>query len=93
MGKSLPEALMAATITTTRWSVRVTEATDQALRTFLAQNRPQKGEMSHFIEEAVQDRLAALTLQQVRSRNRAVPQDKIIADIDEAVKATRAHRS
>jgi len=78
---------------TTQWSVWVTETTDRALRDFLAQADAPKDAWSHFIEDAVQERLAALTVQKVRARNRAIPQETIIDDVTSAVRAVRAHCS
>ncbi len=42
----------------TRWNLIVSRATDDALRQFLAsQGRGRKGELSRFVEEAVQARI------------------------------------
>jgi len=68
-----------------RWSVVVPESTDRALRTFLAQRGMKKGDLSRFVDDAVQARLFELTVQAVKDRNRAFSPEDIFAAIDEAV--------
>lgn len=51
-----------------RWSVVVPEATDRALRTYLARHGGKKGDISRFIDEAVQARLFELTVENVKKR-------------------------
>ena len=47
---------------TTRWNVAVSASTDQALRMFLAsQGQGKKGDLSRFIEDAVQAHILVLT--------------------------------
>ena len=47
---------------TTRWNVAVSASTDQALRMFLAsQGQGKKGDLSRFIEDAVQAHILELT--------------------------------
>jgi hypothetical protein len=41
-----------------RWTLSVSRETDIALRTWLAANGLRKGDLSRFVEEAVQERLA-----------------------------------
>lgn len=42
-----------------RWSLKVSRATDEALRAYLGHIGGRKGDLSRFIEEAVQAKLAA----------------------------------
>lgn len=70
-----------------RWSVVVPEATDRALRTYLASQGGKKGDISRFIDEAVQARLFELTVEKVKKRNRAHSQKEILEAIEEAVGA------
>lgn len=72
-------------MSTVRWSIVVSEDTDRALRSFLARRGMRKGDISHFVEEAVQARLFELTVQQVKDRNREYSQDEILSVIDEAL--------
>jgi hypothetical protein len=59
----------------TRWTVTVSKATDIALRTFLAQRGLKKGDLSVFIEEAVQWRIRELTLSGAGTQGEELPQD------------------
>ena len=42
-----------------RWSLKVSKETDEALRTHLGQAGGRKGDLSRFVQEAVQARLKA----------------------------------
>ena len=68
-----------------RWSIVVPEETDRALRSFLAQRGTKKGDISRFVEEAVQSRLFELTVESVKERNRPHDQNEILDVIDEAM--------
>ena len=75
----------------TRWSLVVSDQTDQRLRMFLGQRGAKKGSISRFVEEAVARLLRfEETADRVQERNLRYPESAIIADIDEAIKATRA---
>ncbi|AFL72837.1 ribbon-helix-helix domain-containing protein [Thiocystis violascens] len=67
----------------TRWTVTVSQQTDIALRTFLAQRGLKKGALSVFIEEAVQRRLRELTLGETRQEaERPQDQDRVQDFVD-----------
>ena len=68
-----------------RWSIVVPEAVDRALRSYLAQRGTKKGDLSRFVEEAVQARLFELTVEDVKQRNRDVSQAEILEAIDDAL--------
>ncbi len=70
-----------------RWSVVVPESTDKALRTYLAGTGMKKGDISHFVDEAVQLRLFDLVTEKVKERNEQFNQADILSAIDEAVSA------
>ncbi len=70
-----------------RWSVVVPESVDRALRTYLARKGAKKGDISRFVEEAVQARLFELTVENVKKRNRAHSQKEILEAIEAAVGA------
>ena len=73
-----------------RWTVKVSKDTDVSLRSFLAQRGLKKGDLSRFIERAVQKEVFAQTVANVQARNANVP-DKEIADaIDDALRQVRA---
>ena len=56
-------------MSTTRWSLVVSEATDRALRTFLASRGLKKGHLSQFVGDAVREKLFDLTVAEVKERN------------------------
>lgn len=68
-----------------RWSIVVRDEVDKALRAYLGQRGTKKGDLSQFVEEAVQARLFELTVQDVKQCNRAYSQDEILEAIDEAL--------
>jgi hypothetical protein len=73
-----------------RWNLVVSQDTDNSLRQFLAsQGRGRKGELSRFVEDAVQARIFELEVQQAKAENRGVPQDVIEAAIEEALEWAR----
>ena len=51
-----------------RWTVKVSKDTDVALRSFLAQRGLKKGDLSKFIERAVQKEVFAQTVASVQAR-------------------------
>ena len=68
-----------------RWSIVVRDDVDKALRAYLGRRGTKKGDLSQFVEEAVQARLFELTVQDVKQSNRAYSQDEILEAIDEAL--------
>jgi hypothetical protein len=75
---------------TIRWNVAVSADTDQSLRMFLAsQGGGRKGDLSRFIEEAVQAHILELTAEQVKSANADIGEPEISKMVDEAVQWAR----
>ena len=68
-----------------RWSIVVPEETDRALRSFLAWRGTKKGDISHFVQEAVQSRLFELTVDGIKERNRPHDQNEIMEAINDAL--------
>ena len=69
----------------TQWSVVVSDETDKALRTFMAeQGGGKKGDFSAFIEDAVKSRLFELTVKQVKEQNLSADQQTILDIVDDA---------
>ena len=68
-----------------RWSIIVAEETDRALRSYLASKGTKKGDLSRFVDEAVQARLFELTVKEVKDRNQAFSQAEILEAIEEAL--------
>lgn len=52
-----------------RWTIKVSNDTDRALRTFLAARGGKKGDLSRFVEEAVNLEIMRQTVRDVRARN------------------------
>lgn len=75
-----------------RWSLVVSEETDKALRTYLAQSGGRKDDLSRFIEIAVRDKLFHLQVGQIKERNQQYDQQEILKTVDEAVEWAHADR-
>ena len=73
-----------------RWTVKVSKDTDVSLRTFLAQRGLKKGDLSRFIERAVQKEVFAQTVADVQARNVNVPDKEVHSAIDDALRQVRA---
>ena len=76
----------------TRWTLVVSQETDRALRAFLGMSGGKKGDLSVFVEKAVQERLFALTVERVKNRNASDDPTELMQLIDDAVVAARAPR-
>jgi hypothetical protein len=73
-----------------RWNLVVSRDTDDALRRFLAsQGRGRKGELSRFVEEAVQAHIFELAAEGAKQRNAHLSPDSIVAAVDEALEWAR----
>lgn len=68
-----------------RWTVVVPESTDRELRTYLGKQGMRKGDLSRFVDEAVQARLFDLTVGKVKDRNRDADPDQLLEIIAKAV--------
>ncbi|MFD1246132.1 ribbon-helix-helix domain-containing protein [Paralysiella testudinis] len=69
-----------------RWNVAVSTTTDQDLRRFLVnQGRGRKGELSRFIEEAVQAHILELTAKQAKAANIKFDETELASMVDEAL--------
>jgi phage FluMu gp28-like protein len=77
----------------TRLTLVISEKTDAALRAFLGSIGAKKGDLSKFIEEAVQDKIFRETVNRIKARNAEYDQQEIMDTVDEAVDWARAHRS
>ncbi len=81
---------MAETDDIVRWTVKVSKDTDISLRSFLAQRGMKKGDLSKFIELAVQKEVFAQTVANVQARNADVPEAEIQGAIEDALRQVRA---
>ena len=73
-----------------RWTVKVSKDTDVSLRSFLAQRGMKKGDLSKFIEQAVQKAVFSQTVADVEARNADVSDSEIEASFDDALRKVRA---
>src|ERR1700737_5178390 len=74
---------------TIRWTVKVSPETDRSLRSYLGQHGMKKGDLSKFIERAVQKEILTQTAADVKQRNADLPSAQLQALIDEAIAAVR----
>ena len=72
-----------------RWTVKVSPETDRSLRSYLGQHGMKKGDLSKFIERAVQREILSQTAAEVKQRNIDLDAVEMQALIDEAVAAVR----
>jgi hypothetical protein len=77
---------------TVRWTVKVTPETDRSLRSYLGQHGMKKGDLSKFIERAVQKEILSQTAADVKQRNSDLTPAELQALIDEAVAVVRRER-
>ena len=75
-----------------RWTIKVSEETDRSLRTYLAQHGAKKGSLSRFVEDAVQERLYELMVEEVQVRNAGAADDELEALVEDAVQWARTGR-
>jgi hypothetical protein len=75
-----------------RWSLKVSKDTDLSLRTFLGSQGMKKGDLSKFVEDAVNRRVLQCTVQDIWQRNAEADPDEIQRIVDEAVSEVRTAR-
>lgn len=73
-----------------RWSLKVSRDTDVALRTLLATRGGRKGDLSRFVEEAVNREVLRQTMNDLRERNADLDEDEVTRLVDEELGAARA---
>jgi hypothetical protein len=75
-----------------RWTLTISKDTDVTLRTFLARYGLKKGDLSKFVEEAVQWRLLKLNMTEARARNAHLSAEEIQDAVTQALDEVRADR-
>lgn len=75
-----------------RWTVDVSNETDAAVRSHLAELGPGHADLSRFIEDAVRWRVFDQTIADARTGFSELSGDDIDALVDEAVAATRKEK-
>ncbi len=73
-----------------RWTLTISKETDVTLRTFLARSGLKKGDLSKFVEDAVQWRLMKLNITEARARNAHLRPEEIEIAVDQALDEVRA---
>ena len=73
----------------TRWSLKVSKETDVALRTFLAERGGRKGDLSKFVEDAVNRAVLRAMLEEVWERNKELDPDEVQKLVDEELAEVR----
>jgi hypothetical protein len=68
-----------------RWSLKVSRETDIALRTLLATRGGKKGDLSKFVEDAVNREVLRETIRDIQARNANADPDELQRLIDEEV--------
>jgi len=78
---------------TTRWNLVVSKKTDTGLRQFLAaEGGGKKGDLSRFVEEAVNKHIFDKALRAAREHNKDVDPDEMDRIIEESLAWARAQR-
>jgi hypothetical protein len=70
-----------------RWNLKVSRETDVALRTLLASRGGKKGDLSRFVEEAVNREVLRETVRDIQARNAALDPADVAALIDNELAA------
>ena len=73
----------------TRWSLKVSRETDIALRTFLAERGGRKGDLSRFVEDAVNREVLRQMLREVWEQNKDLDPDEVQKLVDEELAEVR----
>lgn len=76
----------------TRWSLKVSRETDIALRTFLAERGGRKGDLSRFVEDAVNRSVLRQTVQEIWDRNAGLAPEDVAKLVDEELAEVRRAR-
>lgn len=79
----------AANNNSTRWNLVISEQTNVAVRSFLAQRGFKKGDLSNFVEEAVRWRVFDQTINQARVGFDALEPQEAESLLDEALNQIR----
>lgn len=79
-------------MTNTRWNLSVSAETDRSLRRYLAsQGGGRKGDLSRFVEEAVQAHILELTAERAKAANADYDEAYVADAVEEALDWAR-HR-
>ena len=73
-----------------RLTVTISRATEEAMRSFLAARGGKRGDLSKFIERAVNNELLRATVREIQDQNSQLPADAVQAMIDVACAEVRS---
>ena len=76
----------------TRWSLKVSRETDIALRTFLAERGGRKGDLSRFVEDAVNRAVLRQMVQEIWDRNAGLAPEEAEKLVEEELAEVRRLR-
>lgn len=75
---------------TTRWSLKIPEATDRSVRGFLARRGMKKGDLSKFVDDAVRREVLRQTIREIQKQNEDLTPEEAQELANEAVEWARA---
>jgi hypothetical protein len=73
-----------------RVTVMMSRETEGAMRSFLAERGGRKGDLSRFVEQAVNNELLRVTIREIQEQNAHLPAARVQAMIDAACAESRA---
>lgn len=73
----------------TRWTLVVSDETDTRLRAFLGSRGAKKGDLSRYVEQAVNRSIFEDTIEEVQERNLRYDPDTVMSDVEAAVREVR----
>jgi hypothetical protein len=77
----------------TEWNITIPDETDRSVRQYLQRAGGKAGDLSAFVDRAVQQAIFWETVKEVHAQNRDHSPDDIQALVDEEVSAIRANPS
>lgn len=81
---------MSATATKVRLTVTVSKTTDRDVRALLGARQMRRGELSRFVEQAMQVQLFRLMVDGIKEHNAKLDPNKLQSDVDQALAEVRA---
>jgi hypothetical protein len=81
---------MPSTAAKVRLTVSVSKTTNRDVRALLGARKIRRGELSKFVEEAVQKQLLRVMVDDIQRRNAKLDRGQLQSDIDRAIKEVRA---
>ncbi len=73
----------------TRWTLVISDETETRLRAFLGKRGAKKGDLSRYVEKAVNRSIFEDTVEEVQERNLRYDPDIMMNDIEDAIRDVR----